>query len=69
MPEGAKIQPPAAIRRPTGEKKQGRRATGSLGEKITSWFGYKLHLLVDSENELPLAWKVTRASAGDRPKL
>ncbi len=43
------------------KKKRGRRADGTLWEKITSWFGYKLHLLVDSEYELPLAGKVTRA--------
>ena len=51
------------------KKKQGRRADGSVWEKITSWFGYKLHLLVDSESELPLAWKLTRASVGDSPQL
>ena len=51
------------------KKKRGRRAAGTLWEKITSWFGYKLHLLVDSEYELPLAWKLTRASTGDSPQL
>ncbi len=33
---------------------KGKRADGSLWEKITSWFGYKLHLVVDSTYELPV---------------
>ena len=42
--------------------KRGQRANGTLWEKVTKWFGYKLHLLVDSHYELPLGWKLTRAS-------
>lgn len=44
---------------------KGKRADGSLWEKITSWFGYKLHLLVDTTYELPVGYKVTRASRHD----
>ncbi len=51
------------------KKKRGRRADGSLWEKMTSWFGYKLHLLVDSDYELPLAFKLTRASVADSGQL
>lgn len=29
------------------------------------WFGYKLHLLVDTTYELPLAWTLTKASVYD----
>lgn len=36
---------------------------------MTKWFGYKLHLLVDSHYELPLAWKLTKASSSDSPQL
>ena len=49
--------------------KRGRRADGTVWEKVTSWFGYKLHLLVDSQYELPLAWKVTQASGSDTKGL
>jgi len=49
--------------------KRGKRANGTLWEKVTKWFGYKLHLLVDSHYELPLRWKLTRASASDSPQL
>jgi hypothetical protein len=44
---------------------KGERADGSIWEKITSWFGYKLHLLVDTTYELPVGYAVTRASRHD----
>ena len=44
---------------------KGKRKDGSLWEKITSWFGYKLHLLVDTTYELPVGYKVTKASRHD----
>jgi len=44
---------------------RGRRKDGTLWEKIISWFGYKLHLLVDARYELPVAFTVTKASASD----
>lgn len=48
-------------------KKEYRRQNkdGSLWEKIVKWFGYKLHLVVDATYELPVAYKVTKASASD----
>lgn len=51
------------------KKKSGVREDGTVWEKIHKWFGYKLHLLVDSHYELPLAWKLTRASYSDFPEL
>jgi hypothetical protein len=47
----------------------GRRKDGTAYEKVTKWFGYKLHLLVDSTYELPLAFKVTKASVAEQPRL
>jgi hypothetical protein len=44
---------------------KGKRADGSLWEKISSWFGYKLHLLVDTTYELPVGYRVTKASRAD----
>jgi hypothetical protein len=38
-------------------------------KKISHWFGYKLHLIVDAIYELPIAFKVTKASANDSPLL
>lgn len=42
---------------------------GKAWEKISRWFGYKLHLLVDSVHEIPLDFRLTEASAGDSPEL
>jgi len=44
------------------------RENGSLWKKVTHWFGYKLHLIVDANYELPVAWEVTRASASEVPE-
>jgi len=39
----------------------------SFGNKIT-WFGYKLHLAVDTKSELPLVLEVTPAHVNDGEK-
>jgi len=44
---------------------RGQHKNGSIWEKIVKWFGYKLHLVVDATYELPVAYKVTKASASD----
>lgn len=44
---------------------RGKRSDGSTWETIKSWFGFKLHLIVDAEYELPVAYRVTKASASD----
>jgi hypothetical protein len=49
-----------------GKKRyRGRRKDGTLWEKVASWFGYKLHVIVDAVYELPMSLTVTRASASD----
>ena len=47
---------------------RGQREDGTLWEKVVTWFGYKLHLLVDADYELPVAFTVTRASASEAPQ-
>jgi len=44
---------------------RGIREDGTAWEKIVKWFGYKLHLIVDSNYELPIAYSVTKASEPD----
>jgi hypothetical protein len=44
---------------------RGTHQDGTLWERTMRWFGYKLHLVVDSEHELPVAYEVTRASSPD----
>lgn len=71
--------------RPTKEKKRdgrrdvdadwgkktyrGQREDGTLWEKVVKWFGYKIHLLVDTKYEMPLGCRVTRASVSDTTQL
>lgn len=51
-----------------GKKKIIRKGKkGNLIEKFKIWFGYKLHLIVDSEYELPVAYELTRASRAEQP--
>jgi len=44
------------------------RKDGTLYEKVKYWFGYKLHLVVDSAYELPVARTVTPASRAEQPE-
>lgn len=47
---------------------RGQREDGTPWEKIISWFGYKLHLLIDADYELPVAFTVTKASSPEAPE-
>ena len=47
--------------------KKKTRDDGTSYKKITRWFGYKLHLVVDADYELPVAYEITKASAGEAP--
>ena len=46
----------------------GKRGTYSKG-RVGWWFGYKLHLAVDTRAELPLAYTVTSANVSDGTQL
>lgn len=48
---------------------KGKRKDGTLWEKMKNWFGYKLHLIVDADYELPVLYKVTKASKPDTEQL
>ena len=48
---------------------RGTREDGTTWEKLKSWFGYKVHLIVDADYELPVAYDVTRASQSDTTYL
>jgi len=53
-----------------GKKRyHGQREDGTLWEKVVTWFGYKIHLLVDTTYEMPIGYEVTRASASDTKHL
>ncbi len=44
---------------------KGIREDGTPWEKVTSWFGYRLHLIVDSNYELPVHFRLTKASKSE----
>jgi len=46
-----------------------KREDGTLYKKVTKWFGYKLHLVVDADHELPVAFEVKKASASEFPVI
>jgi len=53
-----------------GKKRyHGQREDGTLWEKVVTWFGYKIHLLVDTTYEMPISYEVTKASASDTKHL
>lgn len=43
----------------------GVREDGTLWKQVKEWFGYKLHMIVDAEYELPVAFEVTKATASE----
>ena len=54
----------AELAQPTGGRKAYLDDRGQV-TRVVEWFGYKLHLVVDVEHEVVLAWHVTPASADD----
>jgi hypothetical protein len=48
---------------------RGQREDGTLWEKVVKWFGYKIHLLVDTKYEMPIGYEVTKASESDTKHL
>ena len=51
------------------KRKLKKRKDGTPYERVFSWFGYKLHLLVDSIYELPLSFILTTASRDEAKEL
>ncbi len=48
---------------------RGVREDGSAWEKVKSWFGYTLHMIVDAVYELPIAFEITKGSAAEAPMM
>jgi len=48
---------------------RGINKDGRSWEKAKSWFGYQLHLIVDSTHELPVAFEVKPANANETKRL
>ena len=45
------------------------RRTGKLWSRVKSWFGYRVHLIADTRHEIPVAWRVRRASESEVKQL
>jgi len=48
---------------------QGVHEDGTPWQKMMHWFGYQLHLIVDSHHELPVAYEVMPANASEVTRL
>lgn len=48
---------------------RGVDSRGNAWQKVQRWFGYQLHLIVDSTHELPVAFEVLPASASEVTRL
>ena len=48
---------------------KGLDAKGNAWQKVRHWFGYQLHLIVDSTHELPVAFEVLPASTSEPTRL
>lgn len=44
---------------------KGVREDGTPWSKVVKWFGYRIHLIVDADYELPVAFEVTKASTSE----
>ena len=53
---------------PAGGRKEYKNDDGVV-VKVVSWFGYKLHLLVDVRHELVLAYCITEPAVGDNQMI
>lgn len=45
------------------------KADGTVEEQLYEWFGFKLHLMVDTQYQLPVAFKVTQGLEADTSHL
>jgi hypothetical protein len=48
---------------------RGINQEGKAWEKVKSWFGFRLHLIVDANVEVPVAYQITKASTGEQPVM
>jgi Transposase DDE domain len=53
---------------PSGGRKEYKDEKGNI-TKVISWFGYKLHLLVDAKHEVSLVYRISSSKAGDNELL
>jgi hypothetical protein len=61
-------QTPDDLPAPTGGRKEYHDEKGAV-TSVHEWFGYKLHLAVDTKHEVALSWTITNATTADGPTI
>ena len=67
-PKAVAAEVQQGLPQPTGGRKEYRTDDGRV-EKVYEWFGYKLHLLVDVEHEVVLAYTISDTKTGDNQRI
>jgi hypothetical protein len=66
--KGAREEVDEGLPQASGGRKEYKDDEGKV-TKVTEWFGFKLHLIVDVKHEVALAYEVTDTKAGDGETL
>jgi hypothetical protein len=66
--EQVRAEQQEGLPQPSGGRKEYQDDQGQV-TKVVEWFGYKLHLLVDTRHEVSLAYHISSTSAGDGETL
>ena len=66
--EDAAAEVAEGLPQPSGGRKEYHDDQGAV-TKVVTWFGYKLHLIVDVKHEVSLAYHITDTKAGDGETL
>src|SRR5262249_38477996 len=67
-PNGVQAEVADGLPQPSGGRKEYRDDDGHVS-KVVEWFGYKLHLLVDVQHEVALAYHITDSKVGDNERV
>jgi hypothetical protein len=67
-PQAVAAEVRQGLPQPSGGRKEYQDEAGQV-VKVVEWFGYKHHLLVDVQHEVPLAYHVTDTKAGDNERI
>jgi hypothetical protein len=67
-PKAVKAELTQGLPQPSGGRKEYKDDDGRVTE-VVEWFGYKLHLLVDIQHEVALAYHVTDTKAGANERV
>lgn len=67
-PELRAAEQQQGLPQPSGGRKEYKDDNGTVS-KVVEWFGYKLHLLVDVQHEVSLAYRVTDTKTGDNEMI